>query len=391
VSMPARLTAPRADRRERPTDQIFMRQALALAERHLGLTAPNPSVGAVLVDERQARSVILARAVTAPRGRPHAERIALDEAGDRARGATLFVTLEPCAHHGRTPPCAEAVIAAGVVRVVCGIEDPDARVAGRGLDLLRRAGIEVMTGVLEAQCRNLHAGHIMRVTAGRPFVTLKLAMTSDGFAARANGRSLGITGGIANAQTHLLRARSDAILVGVGTVLSDDPKLTCRLPGLEARSPIRVVLDTHLRTPKTAQIVVTALSTPTWIIAGTDASRDREARLRDAGVLILRTRVNELGRVDIHQALQVLGERGVTHLMCEGGPSVANELAKADVIDAFVQISSARELGGSGLAAIGNSLSDVIARRLVVPTRTLIFGEDRWVQYERSSACSLEL
>jgi diaminohydroxyphosphoribosylaminopyrimidine deaminase/5-amino-6-(5-phosphoribosylamino)uracil reductase len=369
-------------------DGAFMRQALALGERHLGLTAPNPSVGAVLVDERSDHPIILARAVTAPGGRPHAERIALDAAGERARGATLFVTLEPCAHHGRTPPCAEAVIAAGVARVVCGVEDPDRRVAGRGIEGLRRAGIEVGLGVLEPQCRALHAGHIMRVTAGRPFVTLKLAMTADGFAASASGAPLPISGAIANAQTHLLRARSDAIMVGVGTVLADDPKLTCRLPGLEGRSPIRVVLDTHLRTPSAAHIVVSARGTPSWIIAGEEASRDEEARLAAAGVVVLRVRVNELGRIEIGEAMQALGGKGVTKLLCEGGPSLAEELAKADLIDEFVSISSARALGHPGRAALGPTLAEAISGRFVVADQPLKFGEDRLLRYARPMACS---
>ena len=284
--------APSPQGRERPTDRAFMRQALALGERHLGLTAPNPSVGAVLVDARGPRPIILARAVTASGGRPHAETLALEAAGARARGATLFVTLEPCAHHGRTPPCAEAVIAAGVGRVVCGIEDPDPRVGGKGFDMLHRAGIEVVSGVLESRCRDLHAGHILRVTQGRPRVTLKLAMTADGFAASADRTPLRITGAIANAQTQLMRARADAIMVGVGTVLADDPMLTCRLPGLEARSPIRVVLDSHLRTPTSAALVRSARATPTWVIttgictercasSPRGARRDRHSRERE--------------------------------------------------------------------------------------------------------------
>ncbi|MFI5012174.1 MAG: bifunctional diaminohydroxyphosphoribosylaminopyrimidine deaminase/5-amino-6-(5-phosphoribosylamino)uracil reductase RibD [Hyphomicrobiales bacterium] len=372
--------------RERPTDRAFMRQALALAERHLGLTRPNPSVGAVLVDETT--GVILSRAVTAPGGRPHAERLAIDAAGERARGATLFVTLEPCAHHGRTPPCAEAVVAAGIGRVVCGIEDPDPRVAGEGFAILRRAGIEVVTGVMEAQCRELHADHVMRVTAGRPFLTLKLAMTADGFAATVKASPLRITGEIANAQTHLLRARSDAVLVGVGTVLADDPRLTCRLPGLEARSPIRVVLDTRLRMPPSAEIVVSARATPSWVIAGADAPRQAETELAKAGVEVIRVSVGEAGSVDIRRALQELAARGVTRLLCEGGPRLADRLAKEGLLDELVLISSARRLDRPGLPAIGPALSAAISRQEVAPIDNLAFGEDRWVRYLRSQACS---
>jgi diaminohydroxyphosphoribosylaminopyrimidine deaminase/5-amino-6-(5-phosphoribosylamino)uracil reductase len=370
-----------------------MRQALALGERHLGLTAPNPSVGAVLVDELGPRPIILARAVTAPGGRPHAEKLALEAAGPRARGASLFVTLEPCAHHGRTPPCADAVIAAGIGRVVSGVEDPDPRVGGKGLDRLRHAGIEVVTGVLAAQCRDLHAGHILRVTQRRPKVTLKLAMTADGFAASANKTPLRITGASANAQTQLMRARSDAIMVGVGTVLADDPMLTCRLPGLEARSPIRVVLDSRLRTPPNAVVATSADISPTWIITREDASHDAQARLEAQGVIIIRLRVQELDRkglerVDLGEALRELGVRGITGVMCEGGPTLAEELAKADLIDEFISVSSSRELGRPGLRAIGASLDEAISKNFIVAGEPQVFGEDRITRHSRVRACS---
>ncbi len=379
---------PRSEGRERPTDHAFMRQALALGERHLGLTAPNPSVGAVLVDERGTRPLILARAVTASGGRPHAETLALETAGPLARGATLFVTLEPCAHHGRTPPCAEAVIAAGVGRVVCGLEDPDPRVGGKGLERLRRAGIEVISGTLEADCRELHAGHVLRVTLGRPHVALKLAMTADEFAARADKTPLRITGAIANAQTQLMRARSDVIMVGVGTVLADNPMLTCRLPGLEVRTPIRVVLDSHLRTPAGASLVTSAGSAPTWVITSDEASRDAQAHLEAQGVLVMRLRADRRGRVDIKEALRALASKGVTSVLCEGGPSLAEELARADLIDEFVSITSARKLGQPGLAALGKRLREVISRDFIVAGEPTTFGEDRFVRHVRARPCS---
>jgi diaminohydroxyphosphoribosylaminopyrimidine deaminase / 5-amino-6-(5-phosphoribosylamino)uracil reductase len=377
-------SAPSLEGRQRPTDHAFLRQALALGERHLGLTAPNPSVGAVLVDEARGQGEILARAVTAAGGRPHAERQALEMAGERARGATLFVTLEPCSHHGSTPPCADAVIAAGVARVVGGIEDPDPRVAGRGFARLRAAGIDVVSGLLAPQCRELNAGHILRVTRQRPFVTLKLAMTADGFAARADFRPLTITGGVANAQTHLLRARSDAVLVGVGTVLADDPRLDCRLPGLAERSPVRVVLDTHLRTPATAKIVASARTRPSWIIAGADAPLEAERRLADAGVEIMRVGLDGAGRAGIDAALRLLAARGITRLLCEGGPSLADALAGEDLPDELVLITSPLALGEPGLAAIGPSLSRLLTRHLITPTEALAFGDDRWVRYVRA-------
>jgi diaminohydroxyphosphoribosylaminopyrimidine deaminase/5-amino-6-(5-phosphoribosylamino)uracil reductase len=364
-----------------------MRQALALGERNLGRTAPNPSVGAVLVDEGVDPPVILSRAVTAPGGRPHAERLAIDAAGGRSRGATLFVTLEPCSHHGRTPPCAEAVIAAGVARVVCGFEDPDGRVAGKGLRLLREAGVSLTTGVMEAQCRKLHAGHVMRVTAGRPHVTLKLAMTADGFAADTEKGPLAITGAIANAQTHLLRARSDAILGGVGTVVADDPMLTCRLPGLADRSPIRVVLDGGLRTPPTTRFVLTARETPTLIFAGEGAPREAQARLAAAGVEILRVPTDQRGLLDLVAVMKTLGSRGITLVMCEGGPRLADELARHDLVDELVLITGAKRLAGPGLPALGPSLAETMSQSHLVPVENLAFGEDRWARYERASAC----
>jgi diaminohydroxyphosphoribosylaminopyrimidine deaminase / 5-amino-6-(5-phosphoribosylamino)uracil reductase len=371
----------------RASDHVFMRQALAMGERHLGLTAPNPSVGAVLVDEAPGRVTILARGVTAPGGRPHAERLALDAAGPRARGATLFVTLEPCAHHGRTPPCAEAIMAAGVGRVVCAMQDPDPRVAGQGLAMLRRAGIDVVLGVMEQEARALHAGHVMRVTTGRPFLTLKLAATADGFAAPRKGARLMISGPIANAQTHLLRVRSDAIMVGIGTVLSDDPKLTCRLPGLESRSPTRVVFDTHLRTPLTAKIVTSAGQVATILVAGADAPQAVEAAFAKAGVEILRVRARA-GGLDIVEALQALGRRGVTILMCEGGPTLANSLAAAGVLDELILVRSPSELGEPGIPAIGDGLRKLLSQKVFSPLESLEFGPDLWTRSARLTSCS---
>lgn len=402
MSLSSRAAAPAVTGRERPFDRDFMRQALALGARNLGRTVPNPSVGAVLVDESASPPVILARAVTAPGGRPHAERQALDAAGEKARGATLYVTLEPCAHYGRTSPCAAAVVASRVGRVVCGLEDPDTRVAGNGFALIREAGIELTVGVLVAECRKLHAGHIMRVTAGRPYVTLKLALTQDGFAARAlaeegpplsatgkrqgSAQRLLITGPIANAQTHLLRARSDAILVGIGTVLADDPELTCRLPGLMDRSPLRVVLDASLRTPLGSKLVRSAPGTPTLIITAENAPREQEARLTTAGVEVLRVGgADDQGLLDLDAALKALGARGITLLLCEGGPKLAEALARRDLIDEAVLITGAKVLGRKGIPALGAALEAAIDGRHLLAAERLAFGDDLWVRYERET------
>ncbi len=226
-------------------DAHMMATALRLAERGLGRTAPNPSVGAVIADEVSCE--VIARGWTAPGGRPHAETEAIARAGARARGATMYVTLEPCSHHGATPPCADAIIRAGIARVVCAVEDPDPRVAGRGLARLRQAGIAVERGMMAGEAHWMAAGHILRVTERRPFVQVKLALGADGSVPRGSqGRPAWVTGPAARAQGHLMRARADAVLVGRQTVIDDDPLLTCRLPGLAHRSPVRVVLARNL-------------------------------------------------------------------------------------------------------------------------------------------------
>ncbi len=246
-------------------DAHMMAIALTMARRGLGLTAPNPSVGAVIANE--ATGEVIARGVTATGGRPHAETIAIEQAGERSRGATIYVTLEPCSHHGKTGPCAEAIIAAGFKRVVVAIEDPDPRVAGRGLDKLRAAGLEVVRGVGAADARWVTRGHIVRVTERRPFVTLKLALDANGDVPRgAGGKPLFVTSPEARAHGHLFRAQADAILVGSGTVLADNPELTCRLPGMEARSPLRVVLSRTLDIPMTARVLTGATRVPTLIV-----------------------------------------------------------------------------------------------------------------------------
>ncbi|MBX4993404.1 diaminohydroxyphosphoribosylaminopyrimidine deaminase/5-amino-6-(5-phosphoribosylamino)uracil reductase [Rhizobium binae] len=251
-----------------PDDEGFMAAAIRLSRRHLGRTATNPSVGCLIVKE----GVVVGQAVTALGGRPHAEPQALAEAGEAARGATAYVTLEPCSHHGKTPPCAEALIASGVARVVISVTDPDPRVSGRGIAMLRDAGIEVDSGVLEAEGRRSLAGYLTRQTKNRPYVTLKLAISADGMIGRAGEGQVAITGPEARAEVQALRAETDAILVGIGTAISDDPLLTVRAPGLEAQSPIRVVLDPSLALPLTSRLVATAREVPVILIASEDMS-----------------------------------------------------------------------------------------------------------------------
>ena len=282
-----------------------MRVALALAARGLGQVAPNPAVGCVIVRD----DTIVGRGWTQPGGRPHAETEALLRAGRAAAGATAYVTLEPCSHHGRTPPCADGLIAVGVRRVVSALGDPDPRVSGRGLERLRAAGIEVTTGVCEAEAARLNRGFLMRVEEGRPLVLLKLATSLDGRLATHCGESKWITGDPARAFGHLLRHQHDAIMVGSGTVLADDPELTVRLPGLTARQPLRIIVDGRLRTPLTAKLVAQARTNPTLLITLADAQRPRRRAYEDAGVTVLSVDPDTDGAVDLAAVLQLLGKQ----------------------------------------------------------------------------------
>ncbi len=312
-------------------DTQMMSIALTMARRGLGQTAPNPSVGAVIADE--ATDEVIARAVTAPGGRPHAETIAIAEAGARTKGATIYVTLEPCSHHGKTGPCAEAIIAAGFKRVVVAIEDPDPRVAGRGLDKLRAAGIEVERGVGAADARWVTRGHIVRVTERRPFVTLKLALDANGDVPKGDGgMPLFVTSPEARAHGHLLRAQADAILVGSGTVLADDPELTCRLPGLEHRSPLRAVLSRTLDVPLTARVLTGAKRVPTLVITAFGADAERRKRIEGLGLGVADVNV-VAGKLWLPAVMEELVARGMTRLLVEGGPAMWRAFADAALVD----------------------------------------------------------
>jgi diaminohydroxyphosphoribosylaminopyrimidine deaminase/5-amino-6-(5-phosphoribosylamino)uracil reductase len=255
-----------------------MSLALALGRRGLGNTWPNPAVGAVIARLEGGVPVIVGRGWTQPGGRPHAEVEALRRAGEAARGATLYVTLEPCSHHGKSPPCADAIVAAGIARVVSALEDPNPEVAGQGHARLRAAGIAVEVGLGSQEARRAHAGHLRRMVEHRPQVTLKLALSADRKVGAAGRRPVEITGAAARARVHRMRAMNDAILIGIGTALADDPQLTCRLPGMEKRSPVRVVLDTSLRLPPGGALAKSARETPVWVVTGPDASAARRAR-----------------------------------------------------------------------------------------------------------------
>ncbi|WP_264046578.1 bifunctional diaminohydroxyphosphoribosylaminopyrimidine deaminase/5-amino-6-(5-phosphoribosylamino)uracil reductase RibD [Methylobacterium flocculans] len=366
-------------------DPRFMRLALALGYRNLGRTWPNPSVGAVVVAGEPGAERIVGQGVTAPGGRPHAEPLALAMAGAAARGATLYVSLEPCSHHGRTPPCTDAIVAAGITRVVTALEDPDPRVAGRGHGLLREAGIAVTTGVLAREAARDHRGHVTRVTQGRPSLHLKLAQTRDGFAG-APAERLRITGPIADGAVHLWRAHADAILVGIGTARADDPSLTVRLPGLSDRSPLRVVLDSALRILPSTSLVRSARDVPTLMITTRRAPIHAKRMLASFGVEVIGVESDRSGRIDLAAALQALAERGITRVCCEGGPQLADALAAADLVDVFTRITGPNALGGAGgLPAIGPALAERLASGHLRPVETRTFGPDRAVTYERSA------
>ncbi|WP_271202004.1 bifunctional diaminohydroxyphosphoribosylaminopyrimidine deaminase/5-amino-6-(5-phosphoribosylamino)uracil reductase RibD [Methylopila turkensis] len=366
-------------------DARWMEVAVALGRRGLGRTAPNPPVGAVLVAPGLSGGFVVGRGWTQPGGRPHAESRALAWAGEAARGATLYVTLEPCSHYGRTPPCADGLIEAGVARVVAAMADPDPRVNGRGIARLRESGVLVSVGVGAADAARLNAGHVARVALGRPHVTLKLAVSPDGKAGLAGRRPVAITGEMVRARVHMMRAEADAIMVGVGTVLADDPSLTCRLPGLEDRSPARVVLDADLRTPLRARIVRTAREVPTWIVTGEDAPADAERRLAEAGVQVMRVERCPGGRPELLPALKLLAMRGVTRLMVEGGPILAGALLRADVVDAATVLTGPVPLGEDAIDAVdGLPLTAITEGPRFRGVARERIGDDIWADYERA-------
>lgn len=370
------MSAPHPDE-----DARFMAAALNLARRGLGRVAPNPAVGALVVKDR----IVLGRGATARGGRPHAEPLAIVAAGKAAAGATLYVTLEPCSHHGQSPPCADAIIAAGIARVVSALEDPDPRVAGSGHQRLREAGIEVVSGVLAEAARRANLGHILRVTRGRPMVTLKLAETADGYAAGPPGSSrLMITGAPAYGRVQILRAMHDAVMIGAGTAVADDPMLNVRLPGLEECKPLRVVLDSHLVLAPGARLAATAGVHPTLVIAGEGGSVERSARLIEEGVEVERVAWDGSGHLDLAAALALLGARGLTRIFCEGGPRLAAALIARDFADEVLLLRSEKPLGEAGVQAL-----DVAARAALTdagrynPAEAGRIGADQYFRYER--------
>ncbi|EJK85580.1 bifunctional diaminohydroxyphosphoribosylaminopyrimidine deaminase/5-amino-6-(5-phosphoribosylamino)uracil reductase RibD [Agrobacterium rhizogenes] len=364
----------------RPDDERFMAAAIRLSRWHLGLTSTNPSVGCVIVKD----GAVIGRGVTAVGGRPHAETQALADAGEAARGATAYVTLEPCSHYGKTPPCSEALIAYGVARVVISVTDPDQRVSGRGIAMLRDAGIEVDIGILEEEGRHSLAGYLMRQTRNRPYVTLKLAVSTDGMIGKTGTGQVRITGDVARAQVQVVRAESDAILVGIGTAIADDPELTCRLPGLEDRTPLRIVIDDQLQLPLGSKLVKTARQYPVITVAGhpppfdenTDkALMARRAALDDAGVEVLQSNSNEPGEL-----LEALGTRGISSLLVEGGARVAQRFLDADLVDRILLFQGPDAIGEGGIESPVTKTNIPPSFRHI---RASQFGDDRCDEFER--------
>lgn len=348
-----------APRNDSADDERFMALALALGRRGLGNTWPNPAVGAVIVKD----GIIVGRGWTQSGGRPHAEVEALRHAKKAAQGATLYVTLEPCSHQGKSPPCADAIVKAGIARVVSALEDPNPEVAGQGHERLRAKGITVDIGLGADEARRVHAGHIMRVTKARPYVMLKLAVSADGKAGLAMRKPAAITAEPARVRVFQMRAASDAILVGIGTILSDNPQLSCRLPGMFERSPVRVVLDANLKLPLATSVVATVRETPTWVFTSRKPSAIAEEILQQRGCKVFR--VGDVdGRLDLDQVLKVLAGEGITRLMVEGGPTVAAGFVAADLVDEAVLLRGAKTIGADGIEPLEGMALGALSERL---------------------------
>ena len=362
-------------------DPSHMRAALALARRGLGSCWPNPSVGCVIVQDGR----VVGRGATAPGGRPHAETQALAMAGAAARGATAYVTMEPCNHVGQTPPCTEALIAAGVAHVVVAGADPDPRVDGKGLQRLREAGVTVTAGVLSAEADELQAGFLSRIRTGRPLVTLKLATTLDGRIATRGGESQWITGAAARRAGHALRGQNDAVMVGVGTVMTDNPALTCRIPGYRVTPGLRVVADTHLRTRPNASLVTTAAADPTWIIHREGVPADRQAAFIDAGVRLIQVPGAEPG-IDLNAALVALGTAGVTRVLVEGGAQIAAALLRDGLVDRLAWFHAPGIMGGDGWpAAQAFGVTALSAMPRFVRTAQRVTDEDMFTEFRKAA------
>jgi diaminohydroxyphosphoribosylaminopyrimidine deaminase/5-amino-6-(5-phosphoribosylamino)uracil reductase len=356
-----------------------MRAALALARRGLGETAPNPSVGCVIVKNGR----VIGRGHTRPGGRPHAETEALKQSGASAKGATVYVTLEPCSHTGKTPPCADALIEAGVKRVVIGATDPNPKVNGQGVLLLRAAGIDVTENVFKQEAEAVISGFAMVMRHGRPLIRLKLASTLDGRIATKTKESQWLTGESSRRAAHAMRGRHDAVLIGVGTVLSDDPELTCRIEGFRQAPLIRIVVDSHLRTPLMSKLVRTAAASPLWLLHRNGADPARRKALEQAGAKLYELPVSPAG-VDLPQAAKLLARLGLTRLLAEGGGTLAAGLLRDNLVDRLAWFHAPGIIGGDGWpAAQAFGVTTLASMPRFVPVAQERWGDDMLTTYTR--------
>lgn len=358
-------------------DYAYMKMALNLARRGLGITGPNPSVGCVLVRDGH----VIGRGWTAAGGRPHAETIAIANAKN-AKGATAYVTLEPCAHYGNTPPCAEALVEAGVSRVVIATGDPDPRVSGGGIKILENAGIQVDFGLMKGEADFINQGFLQKFTKQRPLVTLKIASSADGKIAAKEGAQTWITGPKSRRRGHLYRANHDAIMIGIGTALTDNPTLDCRIKGLEDRSPVRVLLDTNLRIPLDSKLCQTARETPLWIMTSCFDER-KYAALEKKEIKIFCIDKDDRNLVDLNMVLKTLMNQGINRVLSEGGGKLNASLIKASLVDRLIWFKSADSIGEKGVDALYDIPADELSQYLNLSLiGSGITGEDRWQEFE---------
>ncbi|MBC93722.1 MAG: riboflavin biosynthesis protein RibD [Rhodospirillaceae bacterium] len=340
-------------------DSKYMKIALRLGQRGLGRTWPNPSVGCVIVRSDTDKKIIIGRGTTQSGGFPHAENQAINQAisvygKDSLIGSTAYVSLEPCCHYGKTPPCVNLLIESGLRRVVIGCVDPDPRMSGMGIELLKKSGVEVVSGILEQESESLNAGFFNKVRSGRPLVTLKMATTVDGKIATKTGESKWITGALAREKVHIMRSQYDAIAIGINTVLQDNPKLTCRLPGLENRSPVRVVFDSSLKIDFNSDILKTASSYKTWIITSKNHDLSVINKFEEYGVEIISVALDGEGHIDLYLALAALAKRGITRLMVEGGATLSTSFLRSNLVDLLAWFRAPSLIGADGKSVFSN-------------------------------------
>ncbi len=361
-------------------DHAFMKMALGLARRGLGTTAPNPAVGCVLVQD----GYVIGRGWTAEGGRPHAETIAIENA-KKADGATAYVTLEPCAHHGKTPPCAEALATVGVARVVIATDDPDPRVSGGGIKILEEAGIKVDVGLCRPEADTINQGFFQRFDKQRPLVTVKIASSVDGKIAAKKDTQTWITGPEARMRGHLYRANHDAIMIGIGTALVDDPTLDCRVPGLEHRSPIRVLLDTDLRIPLDSKLLKTVDRFPLWIMTSS-FDEDKYKAFEEKGARIFCLERDERNLIDLKMVMKTLVKQGITRILSEGGSKLNASLIKASLVDRLLWFKSSDSIGENGLDALyGIPINELDQHINLSLLDAGISGADEWQEFDVKS------